>query len=137
MIQMPITNLEVEWSWFGVQQFVILSGLSLSKNSWNRYVYFCLVGFASIMSIFESKWNIYIRYVKLPWPLSLNKTRGLRRCPTRETIVLRCYKFNPESTEIFEFEVKNSELFGTGVARSQECFHKNSKRYFIQNWRYP
>ena len=130
MIQMPITNLEVEWSWFGVQQFVILSGLSLSKNSWNRYVYFCLVGFASIMSIFESKWNVYIRYVKLPWPLSLNKTRGLRRCPTRETIVLRCNKLNPGSTETFEIKVKNSDLFWTSVPKSEECVHKNSEIYF-------
>ena len=50
-----------------------------------------------------------------------NKTRGLRRGPTRETIVLGCKKFNPESTEIFEFKIRNSELFGTRVVRSQEC----------------
>ena len=41
----------------------------------------------------------------------LNKTRGLRRWPTRETIVLRCNKFNTGSTEIFEFQARNSELF--------------------------
>ena len=50
-----------------------------------------------------------------------NKTRGLRRWPTRETIELRCNKFNQGSTEIFEFQVSNSELFGRSVPTSQEC----------------
>ena len=49
----------------------------------------------------------------------MNKTRGLRWWPTRETIVLRCNKVNPGSTEIFEFQVRNSELFGTSVQTSQ------------------
>ena len=66
-----------------------------------------------------------------------NKTRGLRRWPTRETIVLRCNKFNPGSTGIFEFQVRTSELFVTSVPTSQECVHKKSERYLIQSWRYP
>ena len=49
----------------------------------------------------------------------------------QETIVLRCNKLNPESTEIFEIKVKNLYLSGTSVPKSQECVHKNSERYFI------
>ena len=60
-----------------------------------------------------------------------NKTSGLRRWPTRETIVLRCKKINPGSTEIYEIKVRNSDLFGTSVPTSQKCVHKNSERYFI------
>jgi len=60
-----------------------------------------------------------------------NKTRGLRRWPTRETIVLRCNKLNPGSTEIFEIKVRNLDLFGTSVPTSQEYVHKNLERYFI------
>ena len=55
-----------------------------------------------------------------------NKTRGLRRWPTRETIVLRSNKLNPGSTEIFEIKVRNLDLFGTSVPTSQECVHKYS-----------
>ena len=68
--------------------------------------------------------------------LFVNKTRGLRRWPTRETIVLRGNKLNPGSTEIFEINVRNSELFGASVPTSQEFVHKNSERYLIQSWRY-
>ena len=60
-----------------------------------------------------------------------NKTRGLRRWPTRETIVLRCNKLNPGSTEIFAIKVRNVDLSGTSVKTSKECVHKNSERYFI------
>ena len=67
----------------------------------------------------------------------INKTRGLRRWPTRETIVLRCNKLNPGSTEIFEIRLKILEILGTCVPTSQECVHKHSERYFIQNLRYP
>ena len=69
------------------------------------------------------------------WAL-INKTRGLRRWPERETIVLRCKKFNPGSTELFEYQVRNSELFGTSVTTSENCVHKNSERYLIQNRSY-
>jgi len=44
---------------------------------------------------------------------------------------------NPGSTEIYEINVKNSELFGASVPTSQEFVHKNSERYLIQSWRYP
>ena len=64
-----------------------------------------------------------------------NRTRGLRRWATRETIVFRCNKLNP--TKILWCQVRNSELFGTSVPTSQECVNKNSERYFIQSWRYP
>ena len=49
-----------------------------------------------------------------------NKTRGLRRWPTRETILLRCNMLNPGSTEIYEINVRNSELFGASVPTFQE-----------------
>ena len=52
-----------------------------------------------------------------------NKTRGLRRWPTRETIVLRWNKFNPGSTDIYEFQVRTLELFVTSVRTPQECVH--------------
>ena len=67
----------------------------------------------------------------------INKTRGLRRWPTRETIVLRSNKFNPESTDIFEFQVQNSESFETSVSISKECVHKSSESCLIQSWIYP
>ena len=67
----------------------------------------------------------------------INKTRGLRRWPTGETIVLRSNNFNPGSREIFEFQVRNSKLFGTSLPTFQECVHKNSEIFFIQSWRYP
>ena len=67
----------------------------------------------------------------LTMPRLDNKTRGLRRWPTRETIVLRCKKLNPGSTEIFEFKVRNSELFRTSVPISQECVHENFERDFL------
>ena len=63
-----------------------------------------------------------------------NKTRGLRRWPTRETIVLRCNKLNPGSTEIFAIEVRNLDLSGTSVKTSKECVHKNSERYLISRF---
>ena len=44
-----------------------------------------------------------------------------------ETIVLRCNKFNPGSTDIFEFQVIDSELLGASVPKSQECLTKNMK----------
>ena len=69
--------------------------------------------------------------------LSKNKTRGLRRWPTRETIVLRCNKLNPRSTEIFEIKVRNSDLFWTSVPTSKECVHNNKERSILQSWRYP
>ena len=69
--------------------------------------------------------------------IASNKTRGLRRWPTRETIVLRWNKFNPGSTDIYEFQVRTLELFVTSVPTSQECVHKKSERYLIQSWRYP
>ena len=47
------------------------------------------------------------------WKLN-NKTRGLRRWPTRETIVLRYNKLNPGSIEIFEIKASYPELFGKG-----------------------
>ena len=67
----------------------------------------------------------------------INKTRGLRRWPTRETIVLRCNKLNPGSTEIFEINVRNSDLFGASLPTSKKIVHKNSERYLIQSWIYP
>ena len=45
-------------------------------------------------------------------------------------------KFNPGSTDLFEYQVRNSELFGTSVTTSENCVHKNSERYLIQNWSY-
>ena len=66
-----------------------------------------------------------------------NKTRGLRRWPKRVTIVLRCNKFDPGSTDIYEFQFRTSQLFVTSVPTSQECVHKNSERYLIQSWGYP
>ena len=39
--------------------------------------------------------------------------------------MLRCNKFNPGSKDIFEFQVGNSELFGTSEPTSKKCFHKN------------
>ena len=56
---------------------------------------------------------------------------------TRDTIVLRFNKFNPGSTDKFEFQVRNLELFGTSLPTSKECVHKNSERYLIQSGRYP
>ena len=55
----------------------------------------------------------------------------------QETKGLRCKKLNPGSTEIFEFNVRNWDLFGTSVPTSQECVHKKSERYLIQSWKYP
>ena len=49
----------------------------------------------------------------------------------QETIVLRCNKLNPGSTEIFEIEVSYLDLYGKSVPSSQECVHKNSEGYFI------
>ena len=60
-----------------------------------------------------------------------NKTRGLRKWPTSETIVLICNKLILGSTEIFEIEVRNSDLFGTSVPTCQECVHNKSEIYFI------
>ena len=74
---------------------------------------------------------------RLNWPMYVNKTRGLRRWPTRETIVLGCNNFNPGSTGIFEFQVRTSELFLTSVPTSKECVHNNKERYILQSWRYP
>ena len=52
--------------------------------------------------IFETKHNnVQKKAQNIIWLLMKNKTRGLRRCPTREIIVLRCNKLNPETTEIF------------------------------------
>ena len=59
------------------------------------------------------------------------KTRGLRRWPTRKTIVLRCNKLNLGITEIFEMKFRNLDLLGTSAPTSQECAHKNSERYFV------
>ena len=66
-----------------------------------------------------------IKYPLIFCSLYFNKTRGLRRWPTREKIVVRCNKFNPGSTDIFEFQVRTSELFVTSVTTSKECVHKN------------
>ena len=39
-------------------------------------------------------------------------------------MVLRCNKLNQGSTEMFEFPVRNSELFGTNVPTCQACVHQ-------------
>ena len=71
------------------------------------------------------------KYGKWQWGCEEKQTRGLRRWPTKETRVLRCNKLNPGSTQIFEYQVRNSELFRTGEPIFQECVHKISERYFI------
>ena len=42
---------------------------------------------------------------------------------------LTCHKINPGSTEIFEFQARNSESFRTSVPIPQECVHENSERW--------
>ena len=65
-----------------------------------------------------------------PFPenlIHLNKTRGLRRWPTRETIVLRCNKLNPGSTEIVEIKVMNQIYLEQVYQHPRNVSIKNQK----------
>ena len=53
-------------------------------------------------------------------------------------ISLYLYNFNKEVSQLTDWQTyKKSELLGTSEPTSQECLQKISKRYLIQNWRYP
>ena len=56
-----------------------------------------------------------------------NKTRGLRRWPTRDTKVLECKKLHPWRTEISEFQVRNAELLETSVPKPSNLSMKFGK----------
>ena len=69
------------------------------------------------------------RHVHVPACLlwKIDKTRGLRRWPKRETIELRCNKLYPGSTEIFAIKVRNLDLSGKIVKTSRNVSIKIRK----------
>ena len=56
--------------------------------------------------------------------------RSQKVAKKRDNIV-KMFKLNPGSTEMFEIKVRNLDLFGTSVKTFKECVHQNSERYFI------